>query len=66
MLKKILKIFYILIVLGALGALLYKEGKLIKELTVLRDEKVQREQTITENINDSYHPRKEDFYKNEK
>ena len=37
--KKILKIFYFLAVIGILSALLYKEKELIQECLILKSEK---------------------------
>lgn len=61
--KKILKIFYFLVVIGILSALLYKERELIQECLILKNEKEKREKVIVQSINENYHPRKDDFYK---
>lgn len=61
--KKILKIFYFLAVIGILSALLYKEKELIQECLILKSEKEKREKIIVQGINENYHPRKNDFYK---
>ena len=61
--KKIGKIFYILIVLGILGFLLYKEFEFAGELKVLKTEKAERQQEIKNRLDEDYQPRKEDFYK---
>lgn len=63
--KRVLKIFYILIILVALGASLCKETKLLKEVKVLRDEKISRKELILKDIDENYKPRQEDFYKEE-
>lgn len=61
--KKILKIFYFLIIIGVSAALLYKEKELIQEFLILKSEKEKREQVIVQSINENYHPREKDFYK---
>ena len=61
--KKILKIFYFLAVIGILSALLYKEKELIQECLILKSEKEKTEKVIVQGINENYHPRKNDFYK---
>lgn len=61
--KKILKIFYFLVVIGILSALLYKEKELIQECLILKSEKEKREKVIVQGINENYHQRKNDFYK---
>jgi uncharacterized protein YxeA len=61
--KKILKIFYFLVVIGILSALLYKEKELFKEYLILKNEQKKREKVIVQGINENYHPRKDDFYK---
>ncbi|MFR9019072.1 MAG: hypothetical protein ACLVH8_05150 [Fusobacterium sp.] len=61
--KKILKIFYFLVVIGILSALLYKEKELFEEYLILKNEQKKREKVIVQGINENYHPRKDDFYK---
>ena len=61
--KKILKIFYFLVVIGILSALLYKEKELFEEYLILKSEQKKREKVIVQGINENYHPRKNDFYK---
>lgn len=61
--KKILKIFYFLVVIGILSALLYKEKELLEEYLILKNEQKKREKVIVQGINENYHPRKDDFYK---
>ena len=61
--KKILKIFYFLVVIGILSALLYKEKEIFKEYLILKNEQKKREKVIVQGINENYHPRKDDFYK---
>ena len=61
--KKILKIFYFLVVIGILSALLYKEKELIQECLILKSEKEKREKVIVQGINENYHPRKMTFTK---
>ena len=61
--KKILKIFYFLVVIEILSALLYKEKEFIQECLILKNEKEKREKVIVQSINENYHPRKKDFYK---
>lgn len=61
--KKILKIFYFLVVIGILSALLYKEKELFEEYLILKNEQKKREKVIVQGINENYHPRKNDFYK---
>ncbi len=64
--KKFLKTVYILVVLGILGALLYKEGEFIKELVVLKKEKAERKEAVAQSIDENYKPRKENFYQDKK
>lgn len=61
--KKILKVFYFLIIIGILSALLYKERELFEEFLILKNEQKKREKVIVQGINENYHPRKNDFYK---
>lgn len=61
--KKILKVFYFLVVIGILSALLYKEKELFEEYLILKNEQKKREKVIVQDINENYHPRKDDFYK---
>ena len=61
--KKILKIFYFLVVIGILSALLYKEKELFEEYLILKNEQKKREKVIVQGINENYHTRKDDFYK---
>ncbi len=61
--KKILKVFYFLVVIGILSALLYKEKELFEEYLILKNEQKKREKVIVQGINENYHPRKDDFYK---
>lgn len=61
--KKILKVFYFLIIIGILSALLYKERELFEEFLILKNEQKKREKVIVQGINENYHPRKDDFYK---
>ncbi len=64
--KKVLKIFYILLILTAGSALLYKEYGFFKEAVALKDEKESRKELILKDIDENYHSRKEDFYKEAK
>lgn len=61
--KKILKVFYFLVVIGILSALLYKEKELFEEYLILKNEQKKREKVIVQGINENYHPRKDGFYK---
>lgn len=61
--KKILKVFYFLVVIGILSALLYKEKELFEEYLILKNEQKKKEKVIVQGINENYHPRKDDFYK---
>ncbi len=61
--KKILKVFYFLIIIGILSALLYKERELFEEFLILKNEQKKREKVIVQGIDENYHPRKDDFYK---
>lgn len=61
--KKILKVFYFLIIIGILSALLYKERELFEEFLILKNEQKKREKVIVQGIDKNYHPRKDDFYK---
>ena len=61
--KKILKVFYFLVVIGILSALLYKERELFEEYLILKNEQKKREKVIVQGIDENYHPRKDDFYK---
>ncbi len=61
--KKILKVFYFLIIIGILSALLSKERELFEEFLILKNEQKKREKVIVQGIDENYHPRKDDFYK---
>lgn len=61
--KKILKVFYFLIIIGILSALLYKERELFEEFLILKNEQKKKEKVIVQGIDENYHPRKNDFYK---
>lgn len=61
--KKILKIFYVITVLGVLSFLIYKEYEFVGELKTLKNEKAERQLELKNKLNEKYQPRKEDFYK---
>lgn len=61
--KKVLRIFYILIVFTILIFLCYKEHLFIEEIKTLTNEKKDRVELIFKDIDENYQPREEDFYK---
>ena len=61
--KKVLRIFYILIVFTILIFLCYKEHLFIEEIKTLINEKKDRVELIFKDIDENYQPREEDFYK---
>ena len=61
--KKVLRIFYILIVFTILIFLCYKEHLFIEEIETLINEKKDRVELIFKDIDENYQPREEDFYK---
>lgn len=61
--KKILKIFYILIIFSLGAFLLYNEKIFLKEIETLKNEREAKKELILKNIDENYNSRKEDFYK---
>ena len=63
---KILKIFYIIAVLGILGFFACKEYDFAGELIEIKKEKIEKKTEFNSRLDENYKPRKADFYKEKK